>query len=60
MIHRIGQRPGIGGGADPWGGYRRGYAGQLRIKRADYGISYNLGPAAEEMELGLYIEGIRQ
>ncbi|MEO5354451.1 MAG: YceI family protein [Magnetococcus sp. XQGC-1] len=50
----------IGGGPDPWGGFRRGYAGTLRIKRADYGISYNLGPAAEEMELGLYIEGIRQ
>ncbi|MBF0161093.1 MAG: YceI family protein [Magnetococcales bacterium] len=50
----------IGGGPDPWGGFRRGYAGSLRIKRADYGISYNLGPAAEEMDLGLYIEGIRQ
>ncbi|MEO5378067.1 MAG: YceI family protein [Magnetococcus sp. DMHC-6] len=50
----------IGTGADPWGGFRRGYAGQLHIKRADYGISKNLGPAAEEMDLGLYIEGIRQ
>ncbi|MBF0583166.1 MAG: YceI family protein [Magnetococcales bacterium] len=50
----------IGTGPDPWGGFRRGYAGTLRIKRADYGVSYNLGPAAEEMDLGLYIEGIRQ
>lgn len=50
----------VGTGPDPWGGFRRGYAASLRIKRADYGISYNLGPAAEEMELGLYIEGIRQ
>lgn len=50
----------IGAGKDPWGGYRRGYTGQLRIKRADYGLSYNLGPAAEEMELGLFIEGIRE
>lgn len=50
----------IGSGSDPWGGFRRGYAGTLRIKRADFGISYNLGPAAEEMDLGLYIEGIRQ
>ncbi|HIJ84584.1 MAG: hypothetical protein HW380_3277 [Magnetococcales bacterium] len=50
----------IGGGQDPWGGYRQGYAATLRIKRADYGISYNLGPASEEMDLGLYIEGIRQ
>ncbi|MBF0427732.1 MAG: YceI family protein [Magnetococcales bacterium] len=50
----------IGTGPDPWGGFRRGYAGSLRIKRSDYKISYNLGPAAEEMDLGLYIEGIRQ
>ncbi|MBF0178998.1 MAG: YceI family protein [Magnetococcales bacterium] len=50
----------IGTGPDPWGGFRRGYAGSLRIKRADFGITRNLGPAAEEMELGLYIEGIRQ
>ncbi|MBF0183327.1 MAG: YceI family protein [Magnetococcales bacterium] len=50
----------IGSGPDPWGGFRRGYAGTLRIKRADYEISHNLGPAAAEVELGLYIEGIRQ
>ncbi|MBF0460165.1 MAG: YceI family protein [Magnetococcales bacterium] len=50
----------IGAGPDPWGGFRRGYTGSLHIKRADYGIRYNLGQAAEEMDLGLYIEGIRQ
>lgn len=50
----------IGAGKDPWGGYRRGYAGQLTIKRSDYGISYNLGPAAEFMRLDLFIEGIRK
>ncbi|MBF0610489.1 MAG: YceI family protein [Magnetococcales bacterium] len=50
----------IGAGKDPWGGYRRGYEGKLRIKRADYGISHNLGPAAEEMDLGFFIEGIRE
>nr|WP_198947791.1 YceI family protein [Magnetofaba australis] len=50
----------IGAGKDPWGGYRRGYKGSLTIKRADFGVSYNLGPAAETMRLDLFIEGIRQ
>ncbi|MEO5332009.1 MAG: YceI family protein [Magnetococcus sp. YQC-5] len=50
----------IGTGPDPWGGFRRGYAGSLRIKRADFGVSRDLGPAAQEMDLGLYLEGIRQ
>ncbi|MBF0369704.1 MAG: YceI family protein [Magnetococcales bacterium] len=50
----------IGEGKDPWGGYRAGYKGDLVIKRSDYGISYNLGPAAQSMTLHLFIEGIRQ
>lgn len=50
----------VGAGDDPWGGYRRGYVGTTTIKRSDYGISYNLGPAAESMELQFFIEGIRK
>ena len=50
----------IGAGTDPWGGERRGYVGTTTIKRSDYGISYNLGPAAESMELQFFIEGIRE
>ena len=50
----------LGAGTDPWGGYRRGYQGHLKIKRSDYGISYNLGPAAEEMTLYFFIEGIKK
>ncbi len=50
----------VGAGDDPWGGYRRGFVGRTTIKRSDFGISYNLGPAAEEMQLGFFIEGIRQ
>ncbi len=50
----------LGAGNDPWGGYRRGFSGSLEIRRSDYGIDYNLGPAAETMELGLFIEGIRK
>ncbi len=50
----------VGAGNDPWGGYRRGYVGTTTIKRSDYNISYNLGPAAESMELQFFIEGIRK
>ena len=50
----------IGAGPDPWGGNRRGYEASLQIKRSDYGISHNLGPAAENMTLDLFIEGIQR
>ena len=50
----------IGHGPDPWGGYRRGFEGATTLKLADYGITYNLGPASQEVELFLSVEGIRQ
>lgn len=50
----------VGAGQDPWGGYRRGYTGSTTIKRSDWGMSYNLGPAAETMKLTFVIEGVRQ
>lgn len=50
----------IGEGDDPWGGYRAGFTGTTTLKRGDFGISYNLGPAAETMEMDLFIEGIRK
>ncbi len=50
----------IGHGPDPWGGYRRGFAGTTMLKLKDYNINYDLGPAAREVELFLSIEGIRQ
>ncbi|GAB4350943.1 MAG: YceI family protein [Gammaproteobacteria bacterium] len=50
----------VGAGKDPWGGYRRGFTGSTRIKRSDFGISYNLGPSSEDMELHFVVEGIRQ
>jgi len=49
----------IGSGDDPWGGYRAGFVGTTRISLADFNINFNLGPASEEVELTLYIEGIR-
>ena len=50
----------MGHGSDPWGGYRRGFGGTTRISLEDYGINYNLGPKSREVELMLFIEGIRQ
>ena len=50
----------IGQGTDPWGGYRAGFQGSTTLTLADYGITYNLGPAARQVELFLSIEGIRQ
>jgi len=50
----------IGHGPDPWGGYRRGFEGTTTLKLADYGITYNLGPASREVELFLSVEGVRQ
>lgn len=50
----------IGEGKDPWGGYRTGFYGTTKIKLADFGITKNLGPASQEVELMLSVEGIRQ
>ncbi len=50
----------VGHGADPWGGYRRGFEGSTTLTLADFGIDYNLGPASREVELFLSVEGIRQ
>ena len=50
----------VGGGEDPWGGYREGFSGTTRIPLKDFGITFNLGPASTEVELALEIEGIRQ
>jgi len=50
----------LGEGPDPWGGYRAGFTGSAEMKRADWGVGYNLGPAAETMEFDLFVEGIRR
>ena len=50
----------VGGGEDPWGGYRQGFTGTTRLALKDFGIDYDLGPAAKVVELTLDIEGIRQ
>jgi len=49
----------IGGGDDPWGGYRQGFEGRTELQIADYSMM-NLGPASATVEIYMSIEGIRQ
>ncbi|MBS99526.1 MAG: YceI family protein [Oceanospirillaceae bacterium] len=50
----------VGEGEDPWGGYRAGFTGTTEFKLKDFGIDYNLGPAAETVYMQLEVEGVRQ
>jgi len=50
----------MGEGQDPWGGYRAGFEGSTTITMADYGLTYNLGPASTQAEIILTLEGVRQ
>lgn len=50
----------IGGGDDPWGGYRQGFTGTAKLVLADFGIPDKLGPASREVELVLDVEGVRK
>ncbi len=50
----------IGHGKDPWGGYRRGFAGRTFFALKDFNMDYDLGPASKEVQLFFSIEGIRK
>jgi polyisoprenoid-binding protein YceI len=50
----------VGQGDDPWGGYRAGFAGSTKLKLKDFDIQKDLGPASQEVELIISIEGVRQ
>lgn len=50
----------VGEGKDPWGGYRAGFSGTTEIKPADFGMTFNLGPASKVVYLDLNVEGIRK
>lgn len=52
----------IGGGKDPWGGYRQGFQGSATIKPEEWGVpmTQKLGPEAAEVELILSVEGVRK
>ncbi|MCU0954325.1 MAG: YceI family protein [Hyphomicrobium sp.] len=50
----------VGGGNDPWGGYRQGFSGRTKVALSDFGIMRELGPASKDVDLDLHIEGVRQ
>lgn len=50
----------VGEGKDPWGGYRVGFSGTTTIALTDFAIKKSLGPASNNVQLNLYVEGIKQ
>jgi polyisoprenoid-binding protein YceI len=50
----------VGGGKDPWSGYRDGFTGTTTLTLADFGIMRDLGPTSKEVELTLNIEGVKR
>jgi polyisoprenoid-binding protein YceI len=50
----------IGYGDDPWGGYRMGLEASTTLTLADFGITKDLGPASETVEIIISVEGVRQ
>ena len=48
----------IGGGKDPWGGYRNGFRGTTQIVPAEFGMPHAV--AAFPVQLTLDVEGIRK
>jgi polyisoprenoid-binding protein YceI len=50
----------VGGGKDPWGGYRDGFTATTTLKLADFDITRDLGPFSKEVELTLDVEGVKQ
>ncbi|WP_263143189.1 YceI family protein [Pseudomonas sp. RIT-PI-AD] len=49
----------LGEGKDPWGGYRAGFEGNTMLKLEDFGMK-GPGPASQELELIISVEGVRQ
>ena len=50
----------IGEGKGPYGNYRMGFEGNLRIKRSDFGMKAMIPMVGDEVQLTLGIEGIRR
>ncbi len=50
----------LGQGDDPWGGYRAGFEAEGKIRLKDFNITKDLGPASQEVELIISVEGVRQ
>jgi polyisoprenoid-binding protein YceI len=50
----------VGGGDDPWGGFRQGFTGEAQLSLKELGVPMNLGPASDAVTLVVQLEGIRQ
>lgn len=50
----------IGQGDDPWGGKRAGFEAEGKIKLKDFNIKTDLGPASQEVDLIISVEGVQQ
>ena len=45
---------------DPWGGKRAGFEAEGKIKLKDFNIKTDLGPASQEVDLIISVEGVQQ
>ncbi|XNM58853.1 hypothetical protein ACLK1S_06560 [Escherichia coli] len=50
----------IGQGDDPWGGKRAGFEAEGKIKLKDLDTQDRLGPASQEVDLIISVEGVQQ
>ena len=47
-------------GKDPWGLYRVGYSASTTIKRSEFGMDFMLGGLADDIEVTINIEAVKQ
>jgi polyisoprenoid-binding protein YceI len=50
----------MGQGDDPWGGKRAGFEAAGKIHLKDFNITTDLGPASQDVELIISVEGVQQ
>ena len=50
----------IGQGDDPWGGKRAGFEAEGKIRLKDFNITTDLGPASQEVDLIISVEGVQK
>jgi len=50
----------VGGGKDPWGGYRTGAEARFTVKRSDFGMTFMLEAIGDELDVIVSIEAIRE
>lgn len=50
----------MGSGPDPWGGQRVGFTGTTKLSIPDLNFKKKLGPASQDVELFLDVEGVQK